>query len=867
MKPAFTSHQQLREHYQAEMAAMRLSFERTGNGVLSVRRRALVVDCLLEPLWRLQSGATLPAGLALVAIGGFGRKELFPSSDVDLLYLCADEKVEQNLRETIRRCNQGMWDLGLRVSPMIRTLKECDRYDPDNLEFTLSLLDRRFVAGDHSLYQTLQTETLPEVALREWNGIVHKLADLARARHQKYGNTIFHLEPNIKECPGGLRDHQLAHWLNLLHHVREHKVWPTSFGNSLSAVHNDAGSAFEFLSATRCFLHFRSGRDDNSLDWHAQDDAAAQSIGLETKGTSDPAYWMRTYYRHARTVYRRAVLLIEALPPARQSFYRPQRRKRTPIAGSDFVIQDGRIDVSESSLLTGPEGILRVFALVALHGHRLTQNAEDRLADALPVLDVHIPEGPFLWNGLREILLGPHAAHALRTMHALGILELLIPEFHGIDALVIRDSYHRYTVDEHTFLVIDNVHALRQPHLAWERRFATLLIEIDRLDLFFLALLMHDTGKARRTGDHTVQSVELADSLLARLELDAEQRDLIRRLIRNHLEMSLALRRDIFDVETIRAFAEKVASQSNLKMLCLMTYADIKAVNPDALTPWKADSLWQLYIATSNFMDRSVDQERYRADVDPSLLKRILTLAPEQAPELRRFLEGFPQRYLQTRMPEQIRDHFQMALQLSASAARINLRTLRQLYELTVISRDRPLLFADMAGALSSWGMNIVKAEAFSDDAGIVVDTFQFSDPFRTLELNPSEVERFRESLLDVISLKTPIEVLLRGRQAARVPVMVRVETRLNFDNSASTHSTLLQVVAQDGPGLLRQIATTLAAHHCNIEVALIDTEGEIAIDVFYLTIGGVKLDQETQQQLHTALSLAIEELRPAHAT
>jgi len=551
----------------------------------------------------------------------------------------------------------------------------------------------------------------------------------------------------------------------------------------------------------------------------------------------------------------------------RHSFYRPQRRKRTPIPGTDFVVQDGRVDVAEAALLTGPEGILRVFALVAAHGYRLTQNAEDRLADALPVLDVHIPEGPFLWNGLREILLGPHAAHALRTMHALGILELLIPEFHGIDALVIRDSYHRYTVDEHTFLVIDSVHALRQPHEAWERRFSTLLAEVERLDLFFLAVLMHDTGKARRSGDHTVQSVDLADSLLARLELDPEERDQVRRLIRNHLEMSLTLRRDIFATETIRAFAEKAASHTHLKMLTLMTYADIKAVNPDALTPWKADSLWQLYIATSNFMDRSVDQERYRADVDPTLLKRILTLAPpERATELRSFLEGFPQRYLQTRMPEQIRDHFQMALQLQHSAAQLSLRPLRQLFELTVISKDRPLLFADMAGALSSWGMNIVKAEAFSDDAGVVVDTFHFSDPFRTLELNPTEVERFRNSILDVVSLKTPIEVLLR-RQSVRPQVMVKVATRLDFDDSASTHSTLLQVVAQDGPGLLRQIATTLAAHDCNIEVALIDTEGEIAIDVFYLTIRGAKLDATTQERLQAALLLAIEELRPAHTT
>jgi [protein-PII] uridylyltransferase len=867
MKAAFTSHQQLREHYQAEMAAVRQSFERTGNGVLCIRRRAQVVDSLLEPLWRIESKSPLPEGLALVAVGGFGRKELFPSSDVDLLYLCADDKVENKFREAVRGCNQGMWDLGLRVSPMIRTLKECDRYDPDNVEFTLSLLDRRFIAGDSGLYHSLQTQTLPAMAQREWSSIVHKLADLARARHEKYGNTIFHLEPNIKECPGGLRDHQLAQWLNLLHHVHEHKAWPSSLGNAMGSTQTDAASAFDFLSATRCFLHFRSGRDDNSLDWHAQDEAAAHSIGLETKGTSDPAYWMRTYYRHARTVNRRAILAMEALPPARQSFYRPQRRKRVPIAGTDFVVQDGRVDVSDSSLLTGPEGILRVFGLIAAHGYRLTQNAEERLADALPVLDVHIPEGPFLWNGLREILLGPHAAHALRTMHALGILELLIPEFHGIDALVIRDSYHRYTVDEHTFLVIDNVHALRQPKLAWERRFATLLAEIDRLDLFFLALLMHDTGKARRTGEHTLQSVVLADSLLARLELDAEERDQVRRLIRNHLEMSLTLRRDIFAAETIRAFAEKAASQTHLKMLCLMTYADIKAVNPDALTPWKADSLWQLYIATSNFMDRSVDQERYRAAVDPTVLKRILTLAPESAAELRSFLEGFPQRYLQTRMPEQIRDHFQMALQLSASSAQINLRNLRQLHELTVISSDRPLLFADMAGTLSAWGMNIVKAEAFSNDAGIVVDTFQFSDPFRTLELNVSEVERFRQNVLDVVSRKTPIEVLLRRRQAARTPIMVKVDTRLDFDDVASTHSTLLQVVAQDGPGLLRQIATTLAAHECNIEVALIDTEGEIAIDVFYLTIRGAKVDPAVQQQLQTAITLAIEELRPVAAS
>src|ERR1700749_3439786 len=191
---------------------------------------------------------------------------------------------------------------------------------------------------------------------------------------------------------------------------------------------------------------------------------------------------------------------------------------------------------------------------MATHGYALSQSAEDRITDALPVLAIHVPEGPYLWNALREVLIGPHAAHALRTMHALGVLEMLIPEFHGIDALVIRDSYHRYTVDEHTFLTIDNVHSLRQPSHDYEHRLAQLLPEIDRLDLFLLSLLLHDTGKGRRNGEHTIQSVELADSFLARLDFDTEERDSGLKLIRFHLEMSNALRPDFFDAGNGRGF-------------------------------------------------------------------------------------------------------------------------------------------------------------------------------------------------------------------------------------------------------------------------------------------------------------------------
>jgi [protein-PII] uridylyltransferase len=847
----------LREFYAAESARLQEEFAANGDGRAAVQGRSTLMDSVALRLWKdlISADEAGPSSVALIALGGYGRRWLFPFSDIDLLFLHAGAGSDRDLKQKIASFSQEIWDLRLKLSPATRTFAECEKFDPSNVEFAISLLDCRYLAGDRSLFSRLHDQLIPKLVARESRSIVQRLTDLTHARYNKFGNTVFHLEPNVKDGPGGLRDYNLANWLALIAAMEEQGSWPDEKALLPAWLRERFDAALEFLMSVRCFLHFRHGRDDNTLAWIAQDEAAARNIGAPGAGALTASDWMRIYFGHARLIHRVALQLLEEFPAARPSLYRQFQNLRSRLSNAEFAVVDGRIFLQRQETLSDPELPLRMFRFMARHGLSLSSSAEHQVEEVQPALVASPPKGAHLWHYLQEILVAPHAAEALRTMHSLRLLTPLLPEFQAIDSLVIRDYSHRFTVDEHSFVTIENLHALRKSQSKWDQGYSELLDELEQPDLLYLALLLHDTGKGTKPGDHVVGSLEIAEACMERLDLDPPDRETVLFLIRHHLAMGSALRRDIFDPDAIRQIAEMMGTPERLKMLCLFTYADIKAVNPEALTPWKAENLWQLYIGAANYLMRSVD-ERLHGNADEELMTHLRTLTPAAGQKLDSFLDGLPKRYLRTQGASDVIRHMDMAGRLDADPVQVELTRGRHWYELTVVTLDRPFLFARMAGALAAWGMNIVKAAAFSNSVGVVVDTFYFTDRFQTLELNLPEWERFKTSIHDVVMDKADLERMLRDRLRSEknTAPKVKVETKVEIDDACSAHSTLVEVIAQDQLGLLYRVSSQLSRQNCNIEIAVIETEGQTAIDAFYVTSGGKKLASAHQQRVRDAL-------------
>jgi [protein-PII] uridylyltransferase len=770
-----------------------------------VAQRAARVDRVVCAAFENALAPQFPSGVAALAVGGFGRGELFPYSDVDVLLLTRDGLEPHELKGPVGSFVQALWDAGMRLSHSVRTVGDCCQMHDGNTELSISLLDRRLLAGDAALFKQLE-ERIPKFFRLQGRALARHLARLTRERHGKFQNTIYHLEPNIKETPGGIRDLHVVHWLTRLQD---------------GSPPPELAEARAFLFPLRSYLHERSKRDDNILGFDAQEEISGQ-----------PAEMMRSYYRHARAVSRAAGDLVDRAEEAGNSLLGQFRDWRSRLSNNDFTVSRERILLrSPARLGHDPQLIWRLFEFMARHGVPISHDTERRVREALPGLFV---SGQPLWPALSSVLSQPKASFALRAMEETGVLPAIIPEWSRIECLVVRDFYHRYTVDEHTILAVASLE-----HLEGDHRFRSLLAEVDQPALLRLALLLHDIGKG--VGEHVERGMALARGVSARLGLSPGETSTLLFLIEQHLVLSSVMTsRDLDDPATGRSLANAIGTVERLKMLTLLTYCDINAVNPTALTPWRREQLWRTYVLAYEELTRELETERIHS---PEVSDAAMA----------GFLEGFPKRYLRTHTESEMQSHFALWSQARDAGVAVEVAKQAGFYRLTVATPDRPFLFSSISGALASFGLNILKAEAFANRAHFVLDTFTFSDPLRNLELNPTEFDRLRDTISRVVMGKEDVVRLLRNRaRPARRPQTV--VPSVAFNNDASPAATLIEIVSEDRPGLLYDLTSAMSQAGCNIEVVLIDTEGQRALDVFYVTASGKKLNPSDQAPLRSSL-------------
>ena len=689
-------------------------------------------------------------------------------------------------------------------------------------------MDARFLAGDPALHQRLESKW-PSFLEKSSQRLSQHLVRLTRSRHANYQNTVHQHEPDVQDAPGGLRDIAVINLLNRLSRR------PFAGGH--------LAEPSEFLSAVRCLLHYNSRSDRNLLTTAAQEIIRAQPFtGVQAGRGQTVREWMRQYFEHARLVFREARRAMDDCERSESSLVGNLRDWRARLSTSEFTVSRDRLFLrSPAELESDPAVIFRLLEFMGRHGIPPAVETEQHLAAARPAFAAYLSQPRPLWGTLESLLELPHAPVALRALQNARLMAELFPEWALIADLVPLEPEHRYTIDEHTLKALERVAELRTTADPGRKRFSELLSEIDKPAVLAFALLFHDFGKAAGAGDPAELSASLARQSLARIRAPEEDLSAVEFLTaRQSVLAEVMAARDMDDPATARQLAERVGTIERLKQLAVLTYADIAAMSPDAMTPWRLEQLWRAYEVAQHELTRELETDRIQE-------------VPQSVPGRPAFLKGFPVRYLRAHSPAEIEAHVRLFEESRPTGFAVQLERIEGAYKLTIIARDMPSLFASLAGAISVFGLDILKAEAFSNAKGVILDTFVFADPQRALELNAPEVQRLLDLIRRVALGKTDDQRSPRSRSQTDWKKRT-VQPQVHFDSDACDTATLVEITAEDRPGLLYSLATVFSATACNIDVVLIDTKGNRAIDVFYVAHDGQKLTPELQAMLKEKL-------------
>lgn len=823
--------------------------------------------------------------IALVGLGGYGRKEMSPYSDIDLLFL-RPEDTPEGVYRGIRSMLYLLWDARVELGHSVRTINECRLEADKDLAVLTSLMDTRHVWGDKEIFRQLLIQRQRLLRERDPLDLYLRIEAEIRKSSEKFGHTIYLLEPHLKEGPGSLRYIQLIAWLaKILFGCSSLEELPVAGICGERAV-AEAMDARRFLAEVRARLHFIAERRDDRLKFDAQRILAEQMGFRDHQARPGVESFMREYYRHAsnmdffgRRVLARARLF---LTPKIAAEIKRLRLDESFYIGAGGINHNKLVDFGKDSL-----EILLAFRKVAETGCDLDIRLVDMMRIRLRSIDEKVVKDPEANRVFLEMFRTSGAiAKSLNAMMKIGFLEIFIPDFAWIRFLPQHDIYHQYTVDLHTIAVLENIDSFRSADDRKEDALLrTIFSRLDKPEILYLAGLFHDIGKGRGAG-HEVRGEEIARPMLVRFGLPPEDIDEVCFLIRNHLAMThLAFKKDLHDEAVVSRFAENIMHKRRLDMLMLLTHADLRAVGPTAFNSWRDMLLEELYYRTLDVIEGEGVEGEDLADWIKQIKVVVRELVPEElrGPKLEEYLALAPTRYFLDFYPGVITEHFVDIASYLASRGKqafdssdlIAQKTdhRRPGYSaITLIVKDKQGLFFRIAGTLFANRINILSAWSHSI-GDIAVATFHVNDIPEGPVDDPARWEHFREDFAQVICGKADVDQLVAARRAARRSFTAlsrpRFPLKVEIDNAASDRATIVEVYAHDRPGLLYDITRGLSSLDLNIILTKITTEIDQAADIFYVNdeTGNKIIDFERLEQIKDSLFSHLASMEEEHFT
>lgn len=866
---------ELRTFLKIEDQRLKIAHRCGALGIQTAAARSSVLDLVVE---RAYQAATLLGDIddssdkaqhvcAVVALGGYGRGELAPYSDLDILFLYPNHRALQT-RRLVEQILRLLWDAGLTVGPSFRSVTDCvaaARADP---HLQTALVSTRLLAGNSTIYDSL-LQALEKERRKRADACIAAILRERAARYAKFGAAVCLQEPNVKESPGGIRDLHTALWVGYarygcrtLDELRDHNVIS-------EAERRTAARAANFLWRVRYAAHLSTRRKTERLALDLQTTLAREF------GYKAGAYllasekFMRDYYHHARELNLFSETLLARASESGRKASRRWGRRLSRTSAEPLSISNGRVQLEGIGelLISNPMLLFDGFALAQAADVPLSQTLRDAMRQSLPAVNRNFRLSAEASRAFMKLLWRRgRGGYVLRLMHEIGFLARFVPEFGRISLLIQHDLYHHYTVDEHTLKAVealDELHASQDKQRAHLR---TIFDEIEDPSLLYLSILLHDIGKGRGPG-HIPRGAKIAERICKRLglgEIDAAKVVLV---VKQHVAMAqLAQRRDLNEPHVVTDFAARMETLDALNVLLLLTYADLNAVAPGVWSEWKSTLLWELYRRARTVLtgtDAPPDETEKTARFKEQMAKALegsLALS-----EVERHVALLPDRYVRVTRPAAAAIHLHLIRELKSDVfVRRWTRYGRESTELTVCTRDRHGLCADIAGALAAHGIEILSAELNTREDGIALDVFMLREASTHHAIDMDRYPAIERSLRKAIAGESDIAAMVerwRTRNAPRKRNAVghaspRNPPQVACDNEASQSSTLIEVHAVDEPGLAYKIASALATLGLDIVCAKIATEKSDALDVFYVTDGeGNKLSQARMQSVQVSLA------------